>query len=100
MKIENGVLTGNVHMQTATGDRGYVAELYGRVAANDNSIVRFDVVAKGEFWGRGRHTYHPPEGKFPLAVAFRLADRTDPSDLIMPHGCKGWPQGYFESELH
>ena len=44
-------------------------------------MTRFDIVAKGQFWGEGAHTPNAPKGKFPLAIAFSLAD---PKDNLYP----------------
>ena len=94
----SGTLTGNVHLETKSGDRGYVAELFGKVEADGTTVTRFDVVCKGMFWGSGPYTHHPPEGNFPLVVAFRLADQSKRSANILPYGAKGMVSNYFESE--
>ena len=51
MTVRDGVLQGSVRLETKSGDRGYVAELYGRIDLDGELITRFDVVAKGKFWG-------------------------------------------------
>ena len=96
LDIEKGVMTGKVHLETRDGSRGFIAELYGHAEATENDVVRFDLLAKGDFWGTGRFTHFGPEGKFPLAIALRIADMTDPADKILPHGAKGWVAGYIE----
>ena len=45
---------------------------------------RFDVVARGSFFGEGRYTRKAPKGRFPLAVAFSLADGEDVADRVEP----------------
>ena len=95
MQLEDGLLTGHAHLETADGKRGFQVNLRGRVACQDGAVVRFDVVAKGDFWGEGPYTRNAPRGKFPLAVAFTLADGTDVADRIPPQGSRGWIQGYL-----
>ena len=58
-------------------------------------VTRLDVVAKGEFWGEGTYTRRAPKGRFPLAIAFTLADGKDAADTIPPQGSRGWVQGYI-----
>lgn len=98
---KQGLLSGSVHLETDDGKQGFKAELLGRVKSSQNEngaamITQFDVVVKGEFWGQGRFTHHGPKGKFPLAIGFRIADGSDPSDKIPPYGTKGWAGAYFE----
>jgi hypothetical protein len=98
--IDNsGTIKGSVHLETSHGKRGYKASLYGKASLGADSpkpnIQRFDLVAKGNFWGRGQFTGFAPKGKFPLAIAFRIADGTDLADKILPHGSKGWLEGYY-----
>ena len=95
MKLSGGKLTGNVHLETKSGDRGYTTQLLGVVEAKDGKVVRFDVVALGEFWGEGPFTGNAPKGKFPLAIAFTLADDSDVADKLPPQGSRGWLQGYL-----
>ncbi|RPH42155.1 MAG: hypothetical protein EHM91_09610, partial [Planctomycetota bacterium] len=51
MTIKDGVLTGTAHLETASGDRGYKAELRGFVESKEGKLTRLDVVARGEAWG-------------------------------------------------
>jgi len=95
MKIDNGKITGEVHLETADGKRGYKASLLGFVSKKGNKVVRFDMVAHGKFWGSGRYTGAPPPGKFPLAISFTLADGTDVADSIPPQASRGWVRGYI-----
>jgi len=95
MAIQDGKLWGTIHLQTDSGDRGYQAELLGTVEIKNDEIVRFDMVALGEFWGEGRYTKGAPEGKFPLAISFTLADGADVADKVPPQGSRGWVQGYL-----
>lgn len=84
VKLEGGRLTGGVHFETASGDRGYKAELLGFVEAGKGGLTRFDVVVNGTYWGEGRFARNAPEGKFPFAVSFRLSDGTEPYDTPPP----------------
>ncbi len=91
-----GEIHGRVELQTANQDRGFEAEILGRAKADGDKVVQFDMVAKGEFWGRGQWTGFEPKGKFPLAIAFRIADGKDSSDQIGPHAMKGSADAYFD----
>jgi len=84
LKLKDGRLTGHVHLENASGDRGYKAELLGFVAAKNGVLTRFDIVVKGDYWGEGRFARNAPKGKFPFAVAFRLLDGTEPYDTPPP----------------
>lgn len=92
----DGTIRGNVKLETKDGKRGYTAQLLGVAKVKDEAITQFDLVCKGDFWGVGPYTGFAPKGKFPLAIAFRIADGSDPSDAIAPHGTKGWVEGYYE----
>ena len=92
---EDGIVTGSVHLETADGTRGFVAVLRGETKREDNKLSHFDLVAKGEFWGEGKYTKGAPSGRFPFAVAFRLANGTDVADSVAPQGLKGWSQPYW-----
>ena len=95
MTLNDGELNGVVHLETGNGNRGYDAEVKGFVEVTDGVVSRFDIVALGDFWGEGAYTGRAPEGKFPLAISFRLADGTDVADRIPPQGSRGWVDGYL-----
>jgi len=95
LRLDEGRLSGSVHLETDRGDRGYEAELLGHVKTANGRVVRLDVVALGEFWGEGRFTRGAPEGRFPLAISFTLADGTDTADEIPPQGSRGWAESYL-----
>ncbi len=95
MTLEGGQLRGNFHLETPDGRRGFVGEILGRVASKDGRVVRFELAAAGDFWGEGPYTRGAPAGKFPLAVAFTLADGSDVADAIPPQGSRGWVPGYI-----
>jgi len=95
MSLSDGTLRGSVHLETADGRRGYQAQLFGKVETEGEKVTRLDVVAEGEFWGAGPFTGHAPQGKFPLAVTFALADGSDVADQVPPQGSRGWVAGYL-----
>lgn len=95
MALKDGELTGKVSLATDGRDRGYEADLRGTVAVENGKVVRLDLVARGEFWGEGPFTRGAPKGRFPLAIAFTLADGQDAADRIPPQASRGWVQGYI-----
>lgn len=96
LRLADGKLTGSVALRSRSGDRGYVADLLGFVETRNGRVVRLDLVAKGLCWGDGPYTRGAPKGKFPLAVAFALADGDEEADRVPPQGTKGWLEGYIE----
>jgi len=84
LKLKDGRLTGRVHLETQDGKRGYEADLLGFLEVKDGTVTRFDMVAHGQFWGQGTYTPGAPKGRFPLAIAFTLADRSDPLYNLVP----------------
>ena len=95
-KITNGQLRATVQLKTTKGDRGYHTQLLGKLETKNGRVTRLDLVAKGQFWGEGTYTRNAPKGKFPLAIAFTLADGKDAADTIPPQGSRGWVQGYIQ----
>lgn len=95
LRLKRGRLSGVVELRTEKGDRGYKAEILGFVEAQRGKIVRFDIVARGQFFGEGRYTRGAPKGHFPLAVSFTLADGSDIADTVPPQGSRGWVPGYM-----
>lgn len=95
LHLKDGKLSGTVHLETKDGKRGFQCELRGFVESNGDNVTRFDVVAMGKCWGDGPYTKGGPKGKFPLALAFSLADGNDIADAVPPQGCKGWLDGYM-----
>lgn len=96
LQMRDGKVMGVANLENARGDRGYDAQLLGAVRVKDDRVVRFDMVAKGEFWGTGPYTKGAPKGKFPLAISFTLADGTDIADGLPPQGARGWLRGYLD----
>jgi hypothetical protein len=93
--LKDGRLTGTVHLETKSEDRGFQAEVFGLVATEKGAVTRFDVVAKGEFWGEGAFTRNAPKGKFPFAVAFTLTPKDDPGRNVPPGAARGNAAGYL-----
>ena len=94
--LRNGQLRATVHLRTSNNARGYEAQLFGRIETKNGKVTRLDLVAKGTFWGEGSYTRNAPKGRFPLAIAFTLADGKDASDSIPPQGSRGWVPGYIK----
>jgi hypothetical protein len=98
LALSGGRLTGQIRVETASGDRGYQAEILGFVESKDGQITRFDLVAKGEAWGEGTFTKGAPKGRFPLAIALSLASGADPADKVPPQAVRGWLSGYLRPQ--
>lgn len=96
LNLDQGKLIGSVHLESADGKRGYQAELRGQIECNGDVITGFELVALGEFFGEGAYTRNAPDGKFPLAITFQLADGTDIADAVAPQGARGWLDGYLK----
>ena len=97
LQIEDGKILGTVKIETEGGKRGYEADLYGHISFEDDEITRFNLVALGEFWGQGRFTGRAPKGKFPLAITFRIDESGTADRHAIPHGAKGWLDGYYQT---
>jgi hypothetical protein len=91
LSLSNGRVQGSIHLETESGDRGFVASILGFVESKDGALSRFDLVAKGEFWGEGKYTPGAPKGRFPMAVAFSLADRSDALYKLVPDAVRCYP---------
>jgi hypothetical protein len=98
MRLEDGRLSGEIELRTASGSRGFIGEIQGIVEVDNGRVIRFDGVAQGDFWGEGQYTQGAPEGKFPLAVTFRLGDMRDPADRVPPEGSRFWVDGYLRPQ--
>lgn len=95
LSLDDGQLQGSVRLSNSDGSRSYDADLKGEVEIKDGQVVQFDLVCLGQFQGEGRYTRGAPEGKFPLAISFTLADGSDVADRIPPQGSRGWVDGYM-----
>ena len=96
LTINDGRISGVVELETKDQTRGYHATLSGIVSGKANKVTEFTLLVEGQFWGTGHHTMQPPSGKFPLTIAFELADGTDIADAIAPHASRGWIDGYWD----
>lgn len=96
MALQEGTLRGRVHLETRSGDRGYEAEMLGIVETADGRVTRLDIVVQGGFWGEGTYTRGAPPGRFPLAVAFTLADPDCAASKVPPQGARGNLAGYLQ----
>jgi hypothetical protein len=95
---KEGSIIGTAKLETADGGRSYDVAIRGVVKSKGDSIEQFDLVAKGQFFGDGPYTKRAPKGKFPLAIAFRLADGSENADRVAPQGSKGWLPQYTETK--
>lgn len=94
LKLKDGRLTGSIRFEIPSGKRGFEAELLGLVDAKDGKLTRFDLVAKGEYWGKGRLVNSEIQGRFPLGVAFRLSDPASEESKVPPQGARDL-EGYL-----
>lgn len=95
LSLDNGRLSGTIELATKAGERGFDARVLGAVEVKDGKVTRFDVVAKGDFWGEGTYTRGAPKGRFPFAIAFTLADQQGQEGRIPPGGARGNLKGYL-----
>jgi hypothetical protein len=93
---ESGELRGSALLENQSQDRGYDAEVRGEIEITDGKVTKLQMVCLGQFWGEGGFTRGAPKGKFPLAIAFTLADGSDTADSIPPQGARGWIDGYLK----
>ena len=81
-------LTGTAKAATRDGKRGYDLAVAGRVARQGSRITRFELVARGQYWGGGKYTSNDlPAGRFDFAVAFRIAG-DDAAKSVPPQGSR------------
>jgi len=97
LALKDGRITGTAHLETASGDRGYKAELLGIVESKDGQVTRFDLVARGDFWATTEtlYTKGAPKGKYPFAVAFTLAPGQGEADKVPPEANRSDPDEYL-----
>lgn len=93
--LRQGRLSGTAHVETASGDRAYRADLLGFIEAKGGSVTRFDLVARGDYWGEGQFTPGAPKGKYPFAISFRLTPAETEADRALPGGARGNLAGYL-----
>ncbi len=97
LKLREGRLTGTLRTGSKSDDQGYDAEVLGFVEANGGKVTRFDAVARGLWWADGEQgdgtsaglTGLPKGKKYPVAVAFTLADPSDGVARVVPYAALG-----------
>jgi hypothetical protein len=98
LTYQQGKLFGQVHLETASGERGYIADMQGIVDVKGGKVVRFDLLARGQCWGAGPYAGAPPPGRFPLAVAFTLVNVKTDADKVGPAAARHYLKGYLRVE--
>ncbi|GAB5402760.1 MAG: hypothetical protein Aurels2KO_09910 [Aureliella sp.] len=91
---DGGKLSGSIRISNAQS--GYEAQLRGQIEVTSGKVTKLEMVALGEYWGEGPYTKNAPEGRFPLGIAFTLADGTNIADDLAPQGARGWLEGYLK----
>ena len=94
----DGTVRGKVQVERADASSGYEATVLGHITFEGGKLTRFDLVALGDYWGHGPYTKHPPKGRFPLGVSFRIPAKPSAFDAIPPQGTKGWSTPYLEGK--
>lgn len=84
------------YVEVKSSKSGYRTKLVGTVRFDGDRLQQFDIVSRGWYHGEGKYTKNAPEGEFPLAVAFRMADSSDSANAVAPQGSKGWLEGYLK----
>lgn len=92
---ESGKVSGEFSMATDDGKRSCSGEVLGQIDFEAGRLARFDLVLLGNFRGQGRYTPGAPSGKFPLAIALRIADPATPASLVRPQALKAFGPGYL-----
>lgn len=96
LTLKDGVITGTISVENKSRGWGHTADILGYVESKNGKVTRFDIIAKGLYWGGGRYSKNPPPGKYPFGTSFTLADGSQLSDKIPPEGTKGWPPKYIQ----
>ncbi len=103
LRLSDGRLSGAFQLDAAPGSRGFTngrgfeGTLSGVIEAKAGKLTRFDVVAKGTAWGKHENGGWPPRTKYPLLVAFTLADEADPIPRrVPPNGMRAPEDGYLQ----
>ena len=94
-EIDGAVVRGHAELSTASADRSYSVDLLGELQTENGNVVAWNMVGSGTYFGDGRYTRGAPQGKFPLAMSFTLADGNDIADAIPPQASRGWLKGYL-----
>jgi hypothetical protein len=72
--------------------RGFDVHVLGRLRydRSKKAIVRLEVLAVGDHWGRGTYTPGERPGRQPLGIAMELADPSRPADRVPPQAARDW----------
>jgi hypothetical protein len=91
-------LEGRFAMATKDAARGIEGSLQGALELDptERRVTRFRGFVRAQAWGRGRWTPGPPEGRFPLVIAFVEAD--DPVARQVPPQAVGCGERYVDVE--
>ncbi len=96
LTLKDGKFVGSVHLETKNADRGYHADFWGIVESKDGKATRFDLLAKGEFWGEGSFTRGAPKGRFPFAAAFAMIEGDCATNKVPPQAARGNVKAYLK----
>jgi len=96
LTLKDGKISGTIHVETKSGDRGFIADLLGTVEMKDGKVLRLDLLAKGDFWGEGNFSRGAPKGRFPFAVAFSIADPESATSKVPPQAARGNLKAYLK----
>ena len=91
----DGELVGKANLESSRST--FDVTFRGKIRFAGTTLKQFDLVARGQYSGHGPYTRNPPPGKFPFAVAFRLASESDPAIEVAPQGSKGWLADYLNT---
>lgn len=94
---KTGKITGDFHLETKDGTRGFQGRGHGRIQfTGQGSLRSFNVLITGKHWGEGRYTKGARPGKTPLGFVFQLSDGKKAQDTIPPQAIR-WEKGYWEA---
>jgi hypothetical protein len=86
MDLKGNRLTGSVHVEDVESKRGFEGELLGFIEAKKGKLLRFDLVARGHYWGaRNGDPFAVPGSKYQLGVAFTLGTGTHEAEKVPPN---------------
>lgn len=89
-------ITGDIHLETADGERGFEGTALGNFSIEEGKLTRFDLIVLGDFWGDGRYTKGARRGKNPIGISLTLPSTLTAADKIPPQGAR-WLEGYYKA---